>query len=155
MVSKIGLIISPLRFIILLRNFSKQEGEEIMTNSALAKELSQYPLTAITTGLLNFEQLKRQLTNSQEKNVGTDPLKIPEEERRKLFGERVKMMRNLRGLTRSEFAKKLGVSTALVSAYEVGKREPSMKNLIALTQILDIGADWLLGISPPTQEKNT
>lgn len=126
-----------------------------MTNSALAKELSQYPLTAITTGLLNFEQLKRQLTNSQEKNVGTDPLKIPEEERRKLFGERVKMMRNLRGLTRSEFAKKLGVSTALVSAYEVGKREPSMKNLIALTQILDIGADWLLGISPPTQEKNT
>ena len=155
MISKIGLIISPLRFIISLRNFSKQEGEEIMTNSALAKELSQYPLTAITTGLLNFEQLKRQLTNSQEKNVGTDPLKIPEEERRKLFGERVKMMRNLRGLTRSEFAKKLGVSTALVSAYEVGKREPSMKNLIALTQILDIGADWLLGISPPTQEKNT
>ena len=126
-----------------------------MTNSELAKELSQYPLTAIATGLLDFEQLKKRLTSSQEKTAGTDPLKIPEEERRKLFGERVKMMRNLRGLTRSEFAKKLGVSTALVSAYEVGKREPSMKNLIALTQILNIGADWLLGISPQTTEKNT
>ena len=126
-----------------------------MTNETLAKELSQYPLTAIATGLLNFEQLKKRLTSSQEKTAGTDPLKIPEEERRKLFGERVKMMRNLRGLTRSEFAKKLGVSTALVSAYEVGKREPSMKNLIALTQILNIGADWLLGISPQTTEKNT
>ena len=126
-----------------------------MTNGELAKELSQYPLTAIATGLLDFEQLKKRLTSSQEKTAGTDPLKIPEEERRKLFGERVKMMRNLRGLTRSEFAKKLGVSTALVSAYEVGKREPSMKNLIALTQILNIGADWLLGISPQTTEKNT
>ena len=126
-----------------------------MTNETLAKELSQYPLTAITTGLLNFEQLKKRLTNSQEKTTGTDPLKIPEDERRKLFGERVKMMRNLRGLTRTEFAKKLGVSTALVSAYEVGKREPSIKNLIALTQILNIGADWLLGIPPQTPEKNT
>ena len=126
-----------------------------MTNGELAKELSQYPLTAIATGLLDFEQLKKRLTSSQEKTAGTDPIKIPEEERRKLFGERVKMMRNLRGFTRSEFAKKLGVSTALVSAYEVGKREPSMKNLIALTQILNIGADWLLGISPQTTEKNT
>lgn len=126
-----------------------------MTNGELAKELSQYPLTAIATGLLDFEQLKKRLTSSKEKTAGTDPLKIPEEERRKLFGERVKMMRNLRGLTRSEFAKKLGVSTALVSAYEVGKREPSMKNLIALTQILNIEADWLLGISPQTPEKNT
>lgn len=126
-----------------------------MTNGELAKELSQYPLTAITTGLPDFEQLRKRLNNPQEKVTGTNPLKMPEDERRKLFGERVKMMRNLRGLTRSEFAKQLGVSTALVSAYEVGKREPSMKNLIALTQILDIGADWLLGISPPTQEKNT
>ena len=77
-----------------------------MTNGELAKELSQYPLTAIATGLLDFEQLKKRLTSSKEKTAGTDPLKIPEEERRKLFGERVKMMRNLRGLTRSEFAKK-------------------------------------------------
>lgn len=126
-----------------------------MTNGELAKEISQYPLTAITTGLFDFEQLKKRFADSQEKKSATDPLKIPEEERRKLFGERVKMMRNLRGLTRSEFAKKLGVSTALISAYEVGKREPSMKNLIALTQILNIESDWLLGISPPTTEKNT
>lgn len=126
-----------------------------MTNSELAKEISQYPLIAITTGLLNLDQLKKHLAHPQEKKSTTNPLEMPEEERRKLFGERVKMMRNLRGLTRSEFAKQLGVSTALVSAYEVGKREPSMKNLIALTQILNIGADWLLGISPQTPEKNT
>ena len=126
-----------------------------MTNGELAKELSQYPLTAITTGLPDFEQLRKRLNSPQEKTVGTNPLKMPEEERRKLFGERVKMIRTLRGLTRSEFAKQLGVSTALVSAYEVGKREPSIKNLIALTQVLNIGADWLLGLSPQTPEKNT
>ena len=53
-----------------------------MTNGELAKELSQYPLTAIATGLLDFEQLKKRLTSSQEKTARTDPLKIPEEERR-------------------------------------------------------------------------
>ena len=126
-----------------------------MTNGELAKEISKYPLTAITTGLIDLEQLQRHLTHTQEKKSTIDPLKIPDEERRKLFGERVKMIRTLRGLTRSEFAKQLGVSTALVSAYEVGKREPSIKNLIALTQILNIEADWLLGISPQTPEKNT
>ena len=133
-----------------------------MTNGELAKELSQYPLTAIATGLFDFERLKKQLNKSTDENSNTDyptpikpnPLTLPEDERRKLFGERVKMMRTLRGLTRSEFAKQLGVSTALVSAYEVGKREPSIKNLIALTQILNIESDWLLGISPPTPEKN-
>lgn len=125
-----------------------------MTNGELAKELSQYPLTAITTGLPDFEQLRKRLNNLPEKTAGTNPLKMPEEERRKLFGERVKMIRTLRGLTRSEFAKQLGVSTALVSAYEVGKREPSIKNLIALTQVLNIESDWLLGISPQTSEKN-
>ena len=30
-----------------------------MTNGELAKELSQYPLTAIAIGLLDFEQLKK------------------------------------------------------------------------------------------------
>ena len=117
-----------------------------MTNGELAKELSQYPLTAIATGLLDVEKLKEQLTTSQSPNFTTNPLKIPEEERKKLFGERLKRMRKLRGFTRIEFATQLGVSTALIVAYESGKREPSVKNLIAISQVLDIDTDWLLGL---------
>ena len=120
-----------------------------MTNGELAKELSQYPLTAIATGLLNFEKLNKTFNKSNEESLTKNPLKMPEEERKKLFGERIKMMRKLRGFTRSEFAKQLGVSRPLVAAYETGTREPSLKNLIALIQVLNIDPSWLLGL--PTQ----
>ena len=79
-----------------------------MTNGELAKELSQYPLTAIATGLLNFERFNKKLSKSDEESlattyptllVTTNPLQLSEEERRKLFGERVKMIRKLRGMS--------------------------------------------------------
>ena len=100
-----------------------------MTNGELAKELSRYPLTAIATGLLDFERFNNHFNKSTEENLPLDSPKIsnktnsltlPEEDRRKLFGERIKMMRTLRGFTRSEFAKKLGVSRPLIAAYETG-----------------------------------
>lgn len=131
-----------------------------MTNGELAKELSQYPMTAIATGLLDFERFN-QLNKLTDEDSNTDypspptkpnPLKLPEEERRKLFGERIKMIRKLRGFTRSEFAKLLGVSRPLIAAYETGTREPSLKNLIALVQALNIDTDWLLGLSPQLSE---
>ena len=131
-----------------------------MTNNELAKEISQYPLTAITTRLLDFERFKKQLNKSTDENSNTDyptpikpnPLTLPEDERRKLFGERIKMIRKLRGFTRSEFAKLLGVSRPLIAAYETGTREPSLKNLIALVQALNIDTDGLLGLSPQLSE---
>lgn len=132
-----------------------------MTNGELAKELSQYPLTAIATGLLDFERFNKRLSKSDEENlaasyptllVTTNPLKLSEDERRKLFGERVKMIRKLRGLTRYDIAKQLEVSVSLIGAYEGGKREPSIKNLIALSQILNVDTDWLLGLSPQLSE---
>ena len=132
-----------------------------MTNGELAKELSQYPLTAIATGLLDFERFNKKFSKADEESltqnyptllVSTNPLKLSEDERRKLFGERIKMIRKLRGFTRSDIAKQLGVSVSLIGAYEGGKREPSIKNLIALSQILNVEADWLLGLSPKLSE---
>ncbi len=123
-----------------------------MTNGELAKELSQYPLTAIATGLLDFEKFNKHLNQKNEESSTKNPLKMPEEERKKLFGERIKMMRKLRGFTRSEFAKQLGVSRPLIAAYETGTREPSLKNLIALIQVLKIDSNWLLGLSPQLTE---
>ena len=131
-----------------------------MTNSELAKELSQYPLTVIATGWVDFERFNKNFNQSDEESlstnyptyptarVTTNPLKLSEDERRKLFGERVKMIRKLRGFSRSDIATKLEVSISLIGAYEGGKREPSLKNLIALSQILNVDTDWLLGLSP-------
>ena len=90
-----------------------------MTNGELAKELSQYPLTAIATGLLDFERFNKIFSKSDEEIlaasyltllVSTNPLKLFENERRKLFGGRVKMIRKLRGFTSSDIAKQLEVS---------------------------------------------
>ena len=120
-----------------------------MTNGELAKELSQYPLTAIATGLLDFEKFNKQLNKTTEETLIKNPLKMPEEERKKLFGERIKMMRKLRGFNRTELAKQIGVSRPLIAAYENGTREPPLKNLIALIQVLSIDPSWLLGL--PTQ----
>ena len=69
-----------------------------------------------------------------------------EQARRQLVGTRIKMIRQALGLKQSDVAKKLAVSTALITAYETGRREPSIKNLVALTRILNVSADWLLGI---------
>lgn len=67
--------------------------------------------------------------------------------RRQLVGNRIKRVRQALNLKQADVAKKLGVSTALVTAYETGRREPSIKNLVALTKILNVSADWLLGLS--------
>lgn len=123
-----------------------------MTNGELAKELSQYPLTAIATGLLDFEKFNKQLNKTTEENSLKNPLKMPEEERKKLFGERIKMMRKLRGFNRTELAKQIGVSRPLIAAYENGTREPPLKNLIALIQVLKIDPSWLLGLSSKIAE---
>lgn len=125
-----------------------------MTNGELAKELSQYPLTAIATGLLDFEKFNKQLNKTNEENSLKNPLRMPEEERKKLFGERIKMMRKLRGFNRTELAKQIGVSRPLIAAYENGTREPPLKNLIALIQVLNIDPSWLLGLSSKIEESS-
>ncbi len=117
-----------------------------MTNEEIAKEISQYPLTAIATGLLNIEHLKEKLTQSTGEEFISDPIKIPEAERRKLFGERLRMIRKLRGFTQAEFAERLGVSKSFVTNCECGRREPSNRNLISMARILNVSADWLLDI---------
>ena len=45
------------------------------------------------------------------------------------FKDRLKQMRQSAGLTQSELAEKLGVSTSTVSMYEVGSRKPSFEIL--------------------------
>lgn len=41
-------------------------------NSSLAKELSEYPLTAIVTGLLNFEHLNNHFNKPTEENATSE-----------------------------------------------------------------------------------
>lgn len=80
-----------------------------------------------------------------------DSLKLSDEERRKQFGERVRMMRHGAGLKQVELAEKLGVSKGAVASYEIGRSEPNLKNLIGLSRILGVPTGWLLGEEPLPQ----
>lgn len=77
-----------------------------------------------------------------------DSLSLSDEERRKRLGERIRMMRHGLGLKQIELAEKLGVSKGAIAAYEIGKNEPNLKNLIRLSRILGVPTDWLLGEAP-------
>lgn len=59
-------------------------------------------------------------------------------------------MRKERQMTQLELAARLGVSQAMITAYETGKRLISVPRLLEIAQIFDVSPDEILGIS----EKN-
>ena len=50
-------------------------------------------------------------------------------------------------MTQATLAKRVGVTNATISAYEVGARAPSFEVLIKLAQVFRVSTDNLLGIS--------
>jgi len=85
------------------------------------------------------------------KPIELDSLKLSDEERRKRIGSRIRMMRHGLEMKQVELAEKLGVSKGAIAAYEIGKSEPTLKNLIGLSRILGVTTDWLLGEAPLPQ----
>ncbi len=62
------------------------------------------------------------------------------------FGNRVKQLRQQADFTQAELAKRLEVSTAVISAYELGERTPRVDTLVNLADIFKVSTDYLLGI---------
>ena len=62
----------------------------------------------------------------------------------KQVGSNVRYIRNLRGMTMEQFAKKLGVTKQCVSMYECGNGV-SLGTLLALCDALDVTPNVLLG----------
>ncbi len=63
------------------------------------------------------------------------------------FGEKLKYLRKSHGLNQKQVAEKLGITSATVSAYELGKKYPSLDILIKICTIFDVSSDFLLGLS--------
>lgn len=63
----------------------------------------------------------------------------------KVFGKRLKELRNERGKTQKELATYLNVSANTVHAWESDKQEPSMSMLIALSDYFNVSLDYLFG----------
>ena len=62
-----------------------------------------------------------------------------------LLGEKIKEYRTSLKMTQQDFAYRLGVTGASVSAYENGTRTPSFEVLVRIANILGVTTDDLLG----------
>ncbi len=62
------------------------------------------------------------------------------------FGKKLKKLRTEAGLTQAELAKKMNITKAVVSYYELQERIPSPEVLIKLANIFHVSSDYLLGI---------
>ena len=64
----------------------------------------------------------------------------------KLFGERLRYLRNENGIGQNLLAEKLQLSNASVSFWETGKQIPSAEVIFTLALFFNVSADYLLGI---------
>jgi transcriptional regulator with XRE-family HTH domain len=56
----------------------------------------------------------------------------------------LRFLRKLKGLTQEQFAQKAGIKRSLVGAYEEGRAEPNLENLIKFTQILEVSVQDII-----------
>lgn len=64
------------------------------------------------------------------------------------IGERIKYLREAKGLTQKDVATKLGLESAAISKYELNLREPNIEALKKLSEIFEVSTDFLLGLTP-------
>ncbi len=67
------------------------------------------------------------------------------------FGKILRSLRIKAGLTQKQLAEKMGVTSSVVSYYELSERNPSPEILVKLSHIFHVTTDYLLGIE---REKN-
>lgn len=57
--------------------------------------------------------------------------------------EKLKTLREARGLTQLQVAKRIGVSKAMISAYETASKAPSIEVLIRISRLFGVSVDYL------------
>ena len=61
-----------------------------------------------------------------------------------MLGARIAALRRQAGMSQAELAARLSVSPSAVGMYEQGRREPSLDRVVALCQLFEVSADYLL-----------
>ena len=62
------------------------------------------------------------------------------------LGERIRALRTEKRITQTEMAKRICISKAMISSYELEQRSPSYEILIKIATFLGVSTDYLLGI---------
>ena len=62
------------------------------------------------------------------------------------LGEKIRALRLERHITQTEMSKRIGISKAMMSSYELETRQPSYPILIKIAAFLGVSTDYLLGL---------
>lgn len=62
------------------------------------------------------------------------------------LGNRLKTLRRQKMLTQEQISIRLGITKAMISAYELGTRYPSLEMLIKIAKSYNVSTDYLLGM---------
>ncbi len=63
-----------------------------------------------------------------------------------MIPEKIKLLREKKGLTQTELAKQLGITRSGVNAWEMGISVPSTQYIVYLAQFFGVSTDYLLGV---------
>lgn len=63
-----------------------------------------------------------------------------------MVAEKIKHMRESKGYTQSDLAKKLNITRSSVNAWEMGISVPSTQYIIELASLFSVSTDYLLGV---------
>lgn len=61
--------------------------------------------------------------------------------------DRIRYLREKAGFTQTYLAKRLGISRSAVNSWEMSLSSPSISNIIEMTQLFNVNADYLLSVS--------
>ena len=62
-----------------------------------------------------------------------------------LFSERLRELRQNKGLSQSQLAYALNISKSAISMYELGKREPDLETLECIADYFNVDINYLVG----------
>jgi len=65
-------------------------------------------------------------------------------EARKKFAQRLKQLRQLKGVHQKELAAYLGLRVSTISAYELGTGTPTLENYIKIADYFEVSLDFLM-----------
>jgi len=64
-----------------------------------------------------------------------------------MFGQRLKILRNKKGMLQKDLANLLKVSPSTIGMYERGKRDPDTETVVFLAKYFNVSTDYLLGLA--------
>ena len=62
-----------------------------------------------------------------------------------MVADRIKHLREQKGLTQTDLAKQLGITRSSVNAWEMGLSTPTTQCIVALAKLFHVSTDYLLG----------